>query len=392
MGWTPSIRWKHRKGRKPYAVTQIGGREIHLGTDRKAAEREYHRLMAGYDPPSRPTHFAEATLAYSREHPSDFEERRIKTWLAFRPKALMGDLTSELLVAFVRWQQKRGLAPRTIRHNVSVIRKVMRWCADESRGWLSSVPASPPMPRADRTPRDIPTETLGDVVNRVPARSWPIVGFILNTGCRPSEARRLRWSHVRIKDGFCQLPAVESKTGHRTGRSRTIWLTPEAVEIVKVEHDKYLKRVIEEAKKRKRQGGKLTDVPVDDFVFLTRLRGPYRPSGLRTILRRAGWSRTYSLRHTFAQNALDQGKPIEVVAALLGHSDLRTVQVYAQIRNQRARQEAVSLAPPVRRGASSPKPDATEAEPTPPAAPAPKTPGSAARTDAKPSARKAKRA
>ena len=67
-------------------------------------------------------------------------------------------------------------------------------------------------------------------------------------------------------------------------------------------------------------------------------------SGLRSILRKRGITSVYSLRHTAAQSMLDAKVPIEDVARLLGHSDLRTVGVYAQIRNDRAREVASSLA------------------------------------------------
>lgn len=70
-------------------------------------------------------------------------------------------------------------------------------------------------------------------------------------------------------------------------------------------------------------------------VFLSRLRKRYTSGGLRSILRRHGGVNPYSLRHTYAQPAL-QTQPMEVVAALLGHADLETVQTYCQIRDRRA--------------------------------------------------------
>jgi site-specific recombinase XerD len=40
-------------------------------------------------------------------------------------------------------------------------------------------------------------------------------------------------------------------------------------------------------------------------------------------------------RHTFAINSIVLGIPIEVVSDLLGHSDLRTTQIYAKIVDQK---------------------------------------------------------
>ena len=50
----------------------------------------------------------------------------------------------------------------------------------------------------------------------------------------------------------------------------------------------------------------------------------------------------YSWRHCFAQRHADQGTPIEVLAALMGHSQLSTTQGYYRVTQQRKR-KAVDL-------------------------------------------------
>ncbi|PLX05014.1 MAG: hypothetical protein C0594_08355, partial [Marinilabiliales bacterium] len=39
-------------------------------------------------------------------------------------------------------------------------------------------------------------------------------------------------------------------------------------------------------------------------------------------------------RHTFATNGISLGIPIEVLSKLLGHTDLRTTQIYASIERE----------------------------------------------------------
>lgn len=119
---------------------------------------------------------------------------------------------------------------------------------------------------------------------------------------------------------MCILPA--HKSAARTGKPRTIYLTPEA------------KSVLE---------GLLPDIGTPSgTVFKSRFFKPYTSSGLRAILRRHGGFTPYALRHTFAQAALDE-QPMEVVAALLGHANLTTVQTYCQIRDRRASAAAASI-------------------------------------------------
>ena len=160
------------------------------------------------------------------------------------------------------------------------------------------MPAKPKLPKPMRRPRDVPHDKLVKAFEQLPERAGRVLRFILETGCRPSEACRLQWSQVDEKRRVCVLTA--HKAGG-TGRPRTIYLTPAADEILR-------------SQKRHH-----------DHVFVNRFGNPYTPSGLRSILRKRGIASVYSLRHTAAQSMLDAKVPIEDVARLLGHSDLRTV-------------------------------------------------------------------
>jgi hypothetical protein len=51
---------------------------------------------------------------------------------------------------------------------------------------------------------------------------------------------------------------------------------------------------------------------------------------------------SYSFRHSYAQRHSDRGTPIEVVAALMGHTNLTTTQAYYRVNEQRKR-KAVDL-------------------------------------------------
>ena len=326
----PQLCSRKTPGRRRYFYGRIHGKQHYLGTDRREAARQLTRLKRAAGGrytaiPRDVTSAAAAIGAYCRVHPNDWTAERLRVFLRWQERLVLADIDDDTLVDYVRWLTSRGSAAQTIRHNVRLVRKMLTWCAHPKRGWLRRVPANPRMPTPSAHPRDIPAETLQSVIDNVPTCSWPIIGWVVNTGARPGEACRLRWDHVRLTEGRCILPPALVKTGKRTGRPRTINLTPAA------------KAILEELPHR------------TGFVFISRLRKPYTPAGLRTIMRRAGWSSANSLRHTFAQHALDQGTPIVDVAKLLGHRDLRTVLTYAQVRDRRSRRVAQSLAPTVLR-------------------------------------------
>ncbi len=85
--------------------------------------------------------------------------------------------------------------------------------------------------------------------------------------------------------------------------------------------------------------------PISDgrYVFPKKSGQPYRPSGLRSILRRRGINGGYALRHTYAQFALESGVSLEVVQKHLGHKHISTTQTYAQVRDPQAVQAAQAL-------------------------------------------------
>ena len=58
---------------------------------------------------------------------------------------------------------------------------------------------------------------------------------------------------------------------------------------------------------------------------------------LKEIAKEAGIIKNVSFhvaRHTFATNGLEFGIPLEVISQILGHSDLRTTQIYAKVSDK----------------------------------------------------------
>lgn len=360
MPRTPKLHRLTRPGRVPYFQARIGGKLRHYGTDPAEAHRRFAedlRAILG-ELPAKPTSIAGLTKAWENQFGGSWHKRALRGWYFFTARQSILDAEPDLLTRYVAWLRKQkwtrphgcgSYSDKTIHDYAVAARRVLLWAAE--MGWMPTPPRLPRMPRSVRQPRDVPIETVQNVLAKLKPKARRIIEWIAETGCRPSEACRLRWEHVDLDRGVAVLHVHKSSA---TGRPRIIPLTARAIELL--------------------------EKPGDGFVF-TSMRGkPYTPAGLRSIVRQHGLTGAYCLRHTRAQSLLDSGVSIGDVAAWLGHSNLATVQVYAQVRADRLRAVARSQAPLVSaQTRRPPQPDATE--PCPDSGKPPRRPSKSASTD-----------
>lgn len=143
-------------------------------------------------------------------------------------------------------------------------------------------------------------------------RDLALLDFLYASGCRVSEVVRLNRSDIN----FLSCDAVVLGKGNK---ERTIYLTPVA-----------LMHLTDYLNSRKD----------DNPALFVGLKAPYDrlskagiEAVLKTLGRRAGVDNVHPHRYrrTLATNLLDRGANIQDVAAILGHADLKTTQVYCYI-------------------------------------------------------------
>ncbi len=319
-----------RQGKWPFYKVYHAGKYHNLGALSKTTYAEALRRAAqikGHDDGGpRPRIMHGVTTAWVERHASEFHLQMIAPLDHYAgdmdPNDFsLADYLTHLVTRGSRQEKRAGkpLKPETIRKYLRTAKRVVDF--GHSRGWMPSQ-QMPRLPSVQRAPRDLNASQLKWIFDHVTPRQRLVLEFIVVTGCRPIEACRMTWDMIDMAAGCCRYFSKR--------KERVLWLPPRAIQI-------------------------LDAVGTDSgHVFRSsRLGKPYTSTGLRSVVRNATaeanasphgpCSSIYALRHTAAQYWLDQGVAMEDVAKLLGHSDLKTVQVYAQIRDQRARAVAKGL-------------------------------------------------
>jgi integrase len=169
-------------------------------------------------------------------------------------------------------------------------------------------------------------EQLEMIWKKVDAHWIPALKFIAETGLRRGELVNLRWNNVSLKEGQEQI-TVETTDDFetKTGNSRTIPLTRAAVEILE------------------KQKGKHTS-----HVFANKEGKPIHPDkiyhAIKTALNDLGLQGdVHKLRHTYASRLALKGVDLLSIKTLMGHTDLKTTQIYAHLSPQHLRDAVRSL-------------------------------------------------
>jgi len=218
----------------------------------------------------------------------------------------------------------RPYARATIARKLSVVRSFLRFC--EENGITASNPAqaisSPKLPR--RLPQVLTAEQTAGLLEAIcgskplELRDRALFELIYSSGLRCQEALDLTLRDLDFD--ACQLRAK--------GKGRKVRLIPVGAPALCA-----LERYLQEGRARL-----VADDLGEDHVFLSRTGHPLSSSDVQRRLARylakAGapiGTSPHTLRHSFATHMLEGGADLRVIQELLGHSSLRTTQVYAHV-------------------------------------------------------------
>jgi site-specific recombinase XerD len=220
--------------------------------------------------------------------------------------------------------RSRPYARSTIARKLSVVRTFLRFCEDN--GLIATNPAagvsSPKLPR--RLPQVLSPEQMAGLLEAMDGekplelRDKALFELLYSSGLRCQEALDLRLRDVCFDS--CEIRAK--------GKGRKVRVVPVGEVALKA-----LQHYLRDGRNDLAGGD-----TQEDRVFVSRNGRPLSSSDvqrrLARYLARAGapiGTSPHTLRHSFATHLLEGGADLRAIQELLGHSSLRTTQVYAHV-------------------------------------------------------------
>ena len=228
-----------------------------------------------------------------------------------------GEINFRDIDQFVNSQISQGFKPATINRRLAAIVAFYNYLVDEAPTLVCPVL---PHRHCLREPQRLPRPVQEDVLERFFAviedrRDRAMFLLMLRCGLRVSEVRNLSMKDLYLEPAPGSLPRLWLHG--KGGRQRVVYLSAQPLAA--------LKSWLE-----------VRPIVKDQAVFLNKFGKCLTVTGIQDRLakycREAGlWVTCHQFRHTFGRHLTEARLPVTVIQRLMGHSCLRTTEVYLHI-------------------------------------------------------------
>jgi len=226
---------------------------------------------------------------------------------------------------FIEWQQMLGRASATIRRRLIALRMFFDYLAYMCEEQIANpvIPHRHYIDQGHHLPRDIHQEDIERLFRAFSdhLRDRTIFTLMLHTGMRVGEVVNLCQEDIYLSENRPPHLRVNGKGQ----RERVVYLSATGIQLL----SEYLSSRPTQTEKR---------------VFLNRRGKPITITGIQLQLakycRQADiWVTCHQLRHTFACRMIAAGVPVTSVQKMLGHTSIRTTQLYVRIADRQVEQD-----------------------------------------------------
>jgi integrase/recombinase XerD len=248
---------------------------------------------------------------------------RFATFASLKGARTPDSVGSKTLREYVYHLKDLGLAPSSIRRNVSAVRSYFRFMVDE--GHLVRDPSERlETPKRWRTLPEVLTVKEVESLIAAPSLDEPLafrdramLELAYGAGLRVSE-----WISIGVRDVLMNERLV--RVFGKGGKERVVPIGRSAIAAVAI----YVRELRPRLEHGKGKG----------ILFLNSRGEPLSRMGAWKILRKyveqAGITKRvtpHTLRHTFATHLLEGGADLRAVQEMLGHADISTTQIYTHV-------------------------------------------------------------
>lgn len=316
-----------KKGARWYLDYQVEGRRVRkrIGKSKRIAELaladvevKLERKEAGFAVKDRSlADFIGEYMVYAKGNKAlkscQRDEITLRHFTDFIKADKLSAVTATKLEAYKAWRREQGAKPSTLNRELNTLKamfnKAVAW------GALAQSPAK--SVKKFREPRKqvryLSKEEARTLLAAASERLAPIIETFLLTGLRRDELAHLAWADV---DFSREIVAVQAKDGWH----------PKDYEVRHIPMTERLVRVLKAQPKG--------DSP---YVFHTQNGGVHSGNILtrdfRKLTRACGikGASIHTLRHTFASHLVMNGADLYTIQKLLGHSSIKTTEIYAHL-------------------------------------------------------------
>src|SRR3989344_5529912 len=169
-----------------------------------------------------------------------------------------------------------------------------------------------PKPKRNKTLPEI--LTIGEIKKMIESTSnikhKLIIKLLYGCGLRVSEIVNLKKNNINFEENLIHILLAKGK------KDRFVKIPFS----IKEQLDNYIKNLEDEILFSSNRGGKLTKDTIQKIV---------QNSAKKAKINKRVYP--HLLRHSFATHLLEQGTDLRIIQKLLGHSDIKTTQIYTQI-------------------------------------------------------------
>jgi integrase len=239
---------------------------------------------------------------------------------AQNPKLKASQIRKKHVDAWLNAERKRTWGPSTRRSAITILKRCLNWAVEDEL-----IPENPirtmDRPAATRRERVLTTEEHGHILSWYPEGD-PFRDFLIamtESGARPGEIAKVEAKDVSLKAGTWTL---HGKTTKRTGKMRTIYMTPTLTELTK----------------------RLMAEHPEGPLFCNEDGNPWTRQAINCRFRRKKVRKkdalskdvvAYTYRATWATDALENEVPDATVAELMGHSGTAMVHKHYSKLNEK---------------------------------------------------------